>query len=233
MSAASSMSEATNAIRDAEPRLVGETGLAARVASLAEPLLHELGLRVVRVRVTGADGCTVQIMAERPDGSMLIEDCEAASRALSPALDAADLVESAYRLEISSPGLDRPLVRLSDFDRYAGNDVKIEMAVAVEGRKRFRGLLVGTEGNAARLRGDAGPDGVPTEIALPIADMAEARLVLTDALIAQSLRRGKEAERAVRDADAPHVNHAGEPRNNAQFRRDSGKARRAGQHKGE
>ena len=104
-------------------------------------MLDGLGYRLVRVRVSGADGCTVQIMAERPDGTMTIEDCEAVSRALSPVLDVADPVDRAYRLEISSPGIDRPLVRRSDFERYAGHLVKIEMAVPVDGRKRFRGML--------------------------------------------------------------------------------------------
>jgi len=249
MSEAGSITEAAAAI-DAEPRLVGETGLAARVAALADPVLLTLGLRLVRVRISGTSGCTVQIMAERPDGSMLIEDCEAASRALSPVLDASDPVEGAYRLEISSPGIDRPLVRRSDFDRYAGHDIRIEMSVMVEGRKRFRGTLIGTDGDTARIRGEAGPDGVPTEISLPIEDMAEARLVLTDALIAESLRRGKAAERALREADDTQpIHHAGQEsdqetdrdhdhdrrhaRNNGKFRRESGKARHAGQHKGE
>ena len=114
----------------AEPRLIVEPGLAARVAAIAEPVLESLGYRLVRVRVSGSDGCTVQIMAERPDGTMLIEDCEAASRALSPVLDVADPVDRAYRLEMSSPGIDRPLVRRSDFERYAGHVAKIEMSVA-------------------------------------------------------------------------------------------------------
>ena len=109
-------------------------------------------------------------------------------------LDAADPVDRAYRLEMSSPGIDRPLVRQSDFDRYANNFVKIEMAVAVEGRKRFRGQLLGAEGNMARIRRDDAPAGETADIMLPIEEMAEAKLVLTDALIAESLRRGKQAE---------------------------------------
>ena len=117
-------------------------------------MLSGLGYRLVRVRVSGTAGCTVQIMAERPDGTMAIEDCEAASRALSPVLDVEDPIEREYRLEMSSPGIDRPLVRRSDFERYAGHEVKIEMAVALEGRKRFRGILLGVEGDAARLRRD-------------------------------------------------------------------------------
>ncbi len=175
-----------------EPRLVTETGLSARVATLAAPVLEDLGLRLVRVRVSGSAGsCTVQIMAEQPDGSMSIEDCEAASRALSPVLDAADPVESAYRLEISSPGIDRPLVRRSDFERYAGHVMKVELALPRDGRKRFRGILVGADGDAARIRSEESGE----ETLLPIDEMSEARLVLTDALIAESLRRGKAAAR--------------------------------------
>jgi ribosome maturation factor RimP len=120
----------------AEPRLIAETGVAARVATIASPVLTGMGFRLVRVRVSGVAGCTVQIMAERPDGSMAIEECEEVSRALSPVLDVADLIERTYRLEISSPGLDRPLVRRSDFQRHVGHVVKIELAVALNGRRR-------------------------------------------------------------------------------------------------
>jgi ribosome maturation factor RimP len=180
-----------------EPRLITEPGLAARVGAIAEPVLASLGYRLVRVRVSGLSGCTVQIMAERPDGTMTIDDCESVSRALSPVLDVADPVERAYRLEVSSPGIDRPLVRRSDFDRYAGHLAKVEMEMPTEGRKRFRGVLLGTVGEAARLRCDDLP-GEAAEVVLPIADMADARLVLTDALVAESLKRGKIAEREAR-----------------------------------
>src|SRR6188474_1701406 len=118
-----------------EPRLIVEQGVAARVAAIAAPVLSGLGYRLVRVRVSGTTGITVQIMAERPDGSMAIEDCEAASRALSPVFDVEDPIDREYRLEMSSPGIDRPLVRRSDFARYAGHEAKIEMAVALDGRK--------------------------------------------------------------------------------------------------
>ena len=180
----------------AEPRLIVEQGLAARVAAVAEPVLADLGFRLVRVRVSGLEGCTVQVMAERADGSMAIEDCEAVSRALSPVLDVTDLIDRAYRLEISSPGIDRPLVRRSDFDRYAGQVIKVEMEVAVDGRKRFRGVLVGTEGESARIRGEENKEA--QDVVLPIADMAEARLVLTEAVITEALRRGKAAKREAR-----------------------------------
>ena len=141
----------------AEPRLVVEPGAAARVSAVAAPVLQGMGYRLVRIKISGEAGCTVQIMAERPDGTMQIEDCEAISRALSPVLDIADPIDRAYRLEISSPGIDRPLVRRSDFERYAGHLVKIEMAVAHEGRKRFRGTLGGVEGDAVRLHRDDTP----------------------------------------------------------------------------
>ena len=176
----------------AEPRLIIEQGMAARVASLAGPVLSGLGLRLVRVRVSATSGCTVQIMAERPDGSMVIEDCEAASRALSPVFDVEDPIDREYRLEISSPGLDRPLGRRSDFERYAGHEAKVEMAVALDGRKRFRGTLLGMNGDDVRLRRKDAAAGEPEDVALPVADMVETRLVLTDALVTESLRRGKE-----------------------------------------
>jgi ribosome maturation factor RimP len=176
-----------------EPRLITEPGRAARVAALAEPVLVGLGYRLVRVRVSGFAGCTVQIMAERPDGTMSIDDCEAVSRALSPVFDVADPIEGSYRLEISSPGIDRPLVRRSDFQRYAGHVAQIEMQVPIDGRKRFRGELHGTEGECARIHCDA------SDILLPIDDMAEARLVLTDALVVQSLRKSKQNQRKETD----------------------------------
>src|SRR5579862_1966827 len=201
-----------------EPRLITEPGRAARVAALVEPVLADLGYRLVRVRVSGLAGCTVQIMAERPDGTMMIEDCETASRALSPVLDAADPIEGAYRLEISSPGIDRPLVRRSDFDRYAGHMAQVEMSAPIAGRRRFRGKLNGTEGECVRLRCDdtTSPEGA--EVLLPIDDMMEARLLLTDALVSESLRRSKQAERQAKGADQresrrrdKHVNAAPEP----------------------
>jgi ribosome maturation factor RimP len=185
---------------EAEPRLIAEPGLSARVAVVAEPVIETLGYRLVRAKVSPADGCTVQIMAERPDGSMNVEDCETVSRALSPVLDMADLIERAYRLEISSPGIDRPLVRKSDFDRYAGNVAKVEMEIPIDGRKRFRGLLLGTEGEAARMRRDDAEAGGEMEILLPINEMSEAKLVLTDELVAQALRREKAGKREAKAA---------------------------------
>jgi ribosome maturation factor RimP len=195
----------------AEPRLVVEPGAAARVSAVAAPVLQGMGYRLVRIKISGEAGCTVQIMAERPDGSMQIEDCEAISRALSPVLDVADPIERAYRLEISSPGIDRPLVRRSDFERFTGHLVKIEMAVAHQGRKRFRGTLGGVEGDAVRLHRDDAKAGEDSDVLLTMEDIAEARLVLTDELIAESMRRGKSAERELKRSlglEPPPAPHA-------------------------
>jgi len=214
--AANSMNDALESFA-AEPRLVTEPGRAARVASIVEPVLAGLGYRLVRIRISGFAGCTVQIMAERPDGTMTIDDCEAASRALSPVLDVADPIEGSYRLEISSPGIDRPLVRRSDFDRYAGHVAQVEMQNPIEGRKRFRGELVGTAGDSIRLRsGDAAAE--RAEILLPIDEVSEAKLVLTDALVAESLRRSKHGEREA--PLQPHRLHAErrQPRHQAKQR---------------
>jgi ribosome maturation factor RimP len=214
-----------------EPRLIVEQGAAARLAALAEPVLAELSFRLVRVRVSGVSSCTIQIMAERADGTMTIDDCETISRALSPVLDVADPVAQAYRLEISSPGIDRPLVRRSDFERFAGHPVKVEMAVSVAGRRRFRGVLLGAQGDAALVRRDDAATGEAPEVLLPIAEMTEARLVLTDALVAESLRRGKAAERQADQPGEPLVDapHTREPEGQAplrhkQHRKDKGRS---------
>jgi ribosome maturation factor RimP len=189
------MDDTVDTAETIEPRLLTEQGVGARIAAIAAPVLEGLGYRLVRVRVSGLSGCTVQIMAERPDGTMTIDDCEAVSRALSPVFDVEDPIDRAYRLEISSPGIDRPLVRRSDFARYAGHVVKVEMAMPIDGRRRFRGVLLGVEGDAARIRRDDAGPGEAADVVLPIEEMTEARLVLTDALVAESLKRGKAAAR--------------------------------------
>ena len=227
------MGETSTAASVHEPRLLVEPGQAARVAAIAEPVLESMGYRLVRVQIMPQSGLTVQIMAERPDGSMTIGDCEAVSRALSPVFDARNPIDQPHRLEISSPGLDRPLVRRSDFERHAGHVAKVEMARMIDGRKRFRGTLVGTEGDAVRLRrDDAPPAGEPQEFVLPIEDMAEAKLVLTDALIAEALKRGKEAER-VAQAGVQEDEEGGEPVRSRKLMRTRGKNRRAAQHEGD
>ncbi|MGE0061696.1 MAG: ribosome maturation factor RimP [Xanthobacteraceae bacterium] len=183
-----------------EPRLITEPGLAARVAAIVEPVLEGLGYRLVRVKVSALDGCTVQVMAERPDGTMTIEDCEDVSRNLSPVLEVADPIDRAYRLEISSPGIDRPLVRKSDFESHVGHEVRVEMAVPVDGRKRFRGTIAAVKDEQVTLHRDDAPPDVPSNVSLTMDEMSDARLVLTDALVTQALRREKAAKREAKAA---------------------------------
>ncbi|GJE60967.1 ribosome maturation factor RimP [Methylobacterium trifolii] len=175
-----------------EKRLVRETGVAARVVQVIEGPIEGLGFRLVRVKVSNANGCTVQIMVERPDGTCAIDDCETVSRTISPILDLDDPVGGAYYLEISSPGIDRPLVRVSDFARWAGYEAKIELAVPLDGRKRFRGIIGAPDAAALTVPVDL-PDvkeGLPGRVAVPLRDLSEAHLVLTDELVRESLRRG-------------------------------------------
>jgi ribosome maturation factor RimP len=190
----------------ANARFVVETGLAAEVAGICEPVLASLGFRLVRVLISRRDGTTVQIMAERTDGTMTVEDCASLSRQISPVLDAHDPLPGSYRLEISSPGIDRPLVRPSDFVDWAGQEARIEMREPVGGRRRFRGVLAGVDGGEVRLVASAAAtDSAPGAlVSLPIAGIAEARLVLTDELIRETLRRAKQesAGRALAEAVA-------------------------------
>lgn len=186
----------------AEARIVTETGLNARIAHLVEPVIAGLGFRLVRVRVSGRDGMTVQIMAERPDGSMTVDDCETVSRDVSATLDVEDPIDQAYHLEISSPGIDRPLVRRSDFERWSGHEAKIELTQPIDGRRRFRGLLAGLEGDRV---GVVEPDKGAEKVFLPIHEISDARLILTDALIEATLREHKAKERAADDTNRPEA----------------------------
>lgn len=166
-----------------EHRFVQETGPAGEIAELAEPVLEDLGLRLVRVIVSGRDGGTVQVMAERSDGTMSIDDCTAASRQLSPLLDAHDPMPGRYHLEVSSPGIDRPLVRASDFEMWAGENAKLELKELVDGRKRFRGRIEGFEDGEVRLEIELDDQDGPKVIGLPVAMIASAKLVMSDALL--------------------------------------------------
>ena len=161
----------------ADRRFVRETGPARAIADLAEPVLEELGFRLVRVKVSGRDGGTVQIMAERPNGEMTVADCATISRRLSPVLDAYDPMPGQYRLEVSSPGIDRPLVRPSDFALWAGHEAKVELKELVDGRKRFRGVIEGVEKDEARLRIELEGKAEPVTIGLPFSLISEAKLV--------------------------------------------------------
>jgi ribosome maturation factor RimP len=175
----------------AEPRLVRETGVAARVAAIVEPVLEGIGFRLVRVKVSAQNGTTLQIMAERPDGTMNVDGCEAVSRAVSPVLDLEDPISQAYNLEVSSPGIDRPLVRRSDFERWAGHEAKIELEPPLDGRKRFRGIIRSVEGDDVLVELPDAKNPEERLARLPLDSVADARLVLTDELVRESLRRGE------------------------------------------
>ena len=171
-----------------------ETGLAGEVARLIEPALEDLGFRLVRVRIMGRSEQTLQIMAERDDGTISVGDCEQISRQLSPLLDAYDPISGAYNLEVSSPGIDRPLVRPSDFESWAGHVAKVELNEPLDGRRRFQGTLEGYQDEEMRLEVDLDQVGVHV-LGLPISMIGDARLVLTDELVRESLRRSKTAAR--------------------------------------
>jgi ribosome maturation factor RimP len=174
-----------------DDRIIRESGVDARVALIVGPALEAEGYRLVRVRLFGQNGLTLQVMAERQDGTMTVEDCEAVSRLLSPILDVEDPIDKAYHLEISSPGIDRPLVRRSDFADAVGRLVKVETSVQVAGRKRFRGRIAATDDEGVTVETDKPAIGEEFTTTLPFEAIAEARLVLTDDLIRDALRKDK------------------------------------------
>jgi ribosome maturation factor RimP len=193
-----------------DKRYVRETGSAGQIADLIEPALADLGFRLVRVRIMGREEQTLQIMAERDDGTISIEDCVSISRQLSPLLDAHDPISGKYVLEVSSPGIDRPLVRPSDFEDWSGYEAKIELVEMLEGRKRFRGIIEGYADGELRLEVDLDQIGRQV-IGLAVGLIAEARLVLTDELVRESLRRNKAAQVAGDDADGADQEEQKEP----------------------
>ncbi len=182
------------ALRD---RFIREAGLAARVADLVEPALLDRGFRLVRVAISGREGKTVQVMAERADGTLTIEDCETISREISPLLDVHDPIAGSYRLEVSSPGIDRPLVRPSDFEDWSGYEAKIELKEPIDGRKRFRGTLEGFEDGEVRIAVDLDQIG-RTVIGLPVGLVGEAKLVLDRRIDPRGLAPRKEEQREER-----------------------------------
>lgn len=191
-------------------RFYREVGQAAEVADLIQPVLEDMGFRLVRVRLNEHGGLTVQIMAERPDGTMSVDDCETVSRQVSPLLDVHEPISGSYRLEVSSPGIDRPLVRPSDFDQWAGHDTKIELSEPIDGRKRFRGRLEGFEDGEVRLEVELEKVG-PTMIGIPVSLVKDAKLVLTDELVREALRRAKNKNGALSDGQLAPGNLEDEP----------------------
>lgn len=182
-----------------DTHLVAPSGVARKVFDLLRPSAEGIGFEIVRVRFGLQDGQTLQIMAERADGTMSVEDCEELSRTLSAVLDVEDPIPGEYNLEVSSPGIDRPLTRPKDFERWQGFDVKIELAEPMSGRKRFRGLLQGVEGGEVLVECDIEGYSEPQVLGLPFQKLSEAKLVMSDDLIRESLKRqGRE-----NDPDVP------------------------------
>jgi ribosome maturation factor RimP len=172
-------------------RFIREVGAAAGIAALVEPVLEDMGFRLVRVVMSKRDGATIQIMADKPGGTIVVQDCADISRRLSPLFDAHDPIKDRYYLEVSSPGIDRILVRPSDFEDWAGYEVKVELKELIDGRKRFRGILEGYADGEMRLEVKLDEAGEPQVIGLPVELIHDAKLVLTDELIRASLTRAK------------------------------------------
>ncbi|MFC6447495.1 ribosome maturation factor RimP [Shinella zoogloeoides] len=190
------MTDTTQTQIAVEPRLIVETGLDRRVADIIEPTIEQIGYQLVRVRLSAQNGATLQIMCERPDGTMTVEDCEQVSMAVSPVLDVEDPIDKAYHLEVSSPGIDRPMVRKSDFSRWLGHLLKCETSVLVESRKRFRGKIVAADENGFTLERDQPAAGEEPTVVIPFTALAEGRLILTDELIRDALAADKKAKAA-------------------------------------
>ncbi len=171
--------------------LIAKTAIDKRLAQIVEPVAQDLGLELVRLRLMSGNHPTLQIMAQRPDGSMEVEDCARLSTAVSAVLDVEDPITDAYTLEVSSPGIDRPLTRLKDFELWAGHEAKIETSEAIDGRRRFKGVLQGTEGDEVLLEIEQGKETVT--IGLRFDWLSDAKLVLTDDLIRETLRARQDA----------------------------------------
>jgi ribosome maturation factor RimP len=164
-------------------RYIRETGQEQRIAAIVAPVARDLGFHLVRVKVLPDNGCTLQIMAEDDQGRFSVANCQQLSQEISPVLDLHDPIDKAYHLEVSSPGVDRPLVRARDFERWAGHEVRIELAHLIEGRKRFRGVIELSDDTSVTIKLPDVPEGANDLHVLPLADIAEAKLMLTDALL--------------------------------------------------
>ncbi len=167
--------------------LIAKTSMDRRLAEIITPVIEDMGFELVRVRLMGGKTATLQIMAERPDGGIEVDDCAAISTAVSATLDVEDPIEDQYTLEVSSPGIDRPLTRLKDFDAWQGYVAKIETTNMIDGRKRFKGVLAGAEGDEVLIEIEEGTIGLNFDW------LADAKLVLTDDLIRDVLKARKDA----------------------------------------
>ncbi len=171
--------------------LIAKAAIDRRLAEIITPVLQDMGFELVRVRLMSGKMTTLQIMADRPDGGIEVDDCAAISNAVSATLDVEDPILDAYTLEVSSPGIDRPLTRLKDFDMFEGYEAKLETAELIDGRRRFKGELAGVEGDEVLINIDQ--DGAPVTIGLQFDWLSDAKLVLTDELIKEMLRQRKAA----------------------------------------
>ena len=171
--------------------LIAKTTLDQRLAKIVTPVIEGLGFELVRLRLMAGKTRTLQIMADRPDGGIEVADCAAISTAVSAALDVEDPLDDAYTLEVSSPGIDRPLTRLKDFAVWEGYEARLETTELIDGRRRFRGELAGVEGDEVLI--EIEENGEPITIGLQFDWLSEAKLVLTDELIAEMLRARKES----------------------------------------
>lgn len=194
-----------------ERRIITEAGREGEIASLIEPVIEQLGYRLVRVRLSQLNGLTLQIMAERPDGTMSVDDCEAVSRAVSPVLDMEDPIDQEYHLEVSSPGIDRPLVRRGDFARWRHHLMKLEATRLVAGRKRYRGKVVDILGDVIRLERDQPATGEEPLVDIPLDAIGDARLILTDELVEAALKADKAARKGRGENDNDPEGDAFEP----------------------
>jgi ribosome maturation factor RimP len=169
--------------------LIAKTAIDRRLAEIVTPAIEDLGFELVRIRLMGGKTRTLQIMADRPDGGIIVEDCAKISTAVSAILDVEDPVEDQYILEVSSPGIDRPLTRLKDFDMWADYEARIETTELIDGRRRFKGILRGTEGDEVLI--ELEEHGESVTIGLQFDWLSDAKLILTDDLIAEMLRQKK------------------------------------------
>ena len=171
--------------------LVAKAAIDRRLAEIVEPTIRGMGYELVRIRLMGGQRKTVQIMADRPEGGIEVDDCAKISTAVSAVLDVEDPLEDAYTLEVSSPGIDRPLTRLKDFEAWEGFEAKLETTEQIDGRRRFKGTLQGTEGDEVLI--EIEDKGEPVTIGLKFDWLSDAKLVLTDELIREALRQKKDA----------------------------------------
>ena len=182
--------------RSACPAMLKSMANLSELQSLIEPVAQSLGFSIVRVRLSAAHHPVLQVMAERADGSMEVEDCARLSRAISALFEEVDPIESEYSLEVSSPGIDRPLTRRRDFESYSGHEARLELRSPLEGRKRVKGKLKGLSGEDVLIETTVGAEQEIAILPVPYALIGEAKLVLTDALIEEDLKRRKAAGKA-------------------------------------